>query len=249
MISRTPVSCRPTAVSASLLGGLVCVAAALALSAAPAWAAKCPRGVCAHGAASASVGAISEFPIATAIGRPTEITAGPDGNLWFTEQGGNKIGRITPSGTISEFTIPSAESEPYGIAAGHDGNLWFTEQGGNKIGRITPSGTISEFPTPRAPQPGVPGLTYGGFPQGIAAGSDGNLWFTEYVFGTIGRITPSGTISEFTIPSTESHPEGIAAGSDGNLWFTERRGEKIGRITPGGTIREFPIPAGGGQGS
>ncbi len=24
------------------------------------------------------------------------IVAGPDGNLWFTEGGGNKIGRITP---------------------------------------------------------------------------------------------------------------------------------------------------------
>jgi virginiamycin B lyase len=25
-----------------------------------------------------------------------DIVAGPDGNLWFTEGGGNKIGRITP---------------------------------------------------------------------------------------------------------------------------------------------------------
>jgi streptogramin lyase len=65
------------------------------------------------------------------------ITAGPDGNLWFTEYGGNKIGRITTAGSITEFAIPTANSGPTGITAGHDGNLWFTESNGNKIGRIT----------------------------------------------------------------------------------------------------------------
>jgi len=28
--------------------------------------------------------------------RPTDITTGPDGNLWFTESNGNRIGQITP---------------------------------------------------------------------------------------------------------------------------------------------------------
>src|SRR5687767_3030047 len=77
------------------------------------------------------------------------ITQGPDGNLWFTERLGNKIGRITPDGTITEFPVPTAFSEPWEIAAGPDGNLWFTEQFGHKIGRITPEGEITEFPLPR----------------------------------------------------------------------------------------------------
>jgi virginiamycin B lyase len=55
------------------------------------------------------------------------ITAGPDGNLWFTEYGGNKIGRITTAGVITEFPIPTDDSEPWGITSGPDGNLWFTE--------------------------------------------------------------------------------------------------------------------------
>src|ERR1700687_3194584 len=45
-------------------------------------------------------GTITEFPIPTAHSSPTEITAGPDGNLWFTESIG-KIGRITTSGAIT----------------------------------------------------------------------------------------------------------------------------------------------------
>ena len=52
---------------------------------------------------------------------PFTITAGPDGNLWFTEimtgQNGSvqagKIGRITPTGTLSEFSLPSANTFGY----------------------------------------------------------------------------------------------------------------------------------------
>ncbi len=80
-------------------------------------------------------GSITEFPLPTSP-KPEGITAGPDGNLWFTELYGNQIGRISPSGTISEFPLPTSGSGPSGITAGPDGNLWFTENVG-KIGRIT----------------------------------------------------------------------------------------------------------------
>src|SRR5215467_10562537 len=87
-------------------------------------------------------GTITEFPIPTSPGSPLAITAGPDSNLWFAEQEGNKIGRITPSGTITEFPIPTYNSIPKAITAGPDGTLWFTENGANKIGRIAPEGQI-----------------------------------------------------------------------------------------------------------
>jgi streptogramin lyase len=177
--------------------------------------------VCAPGALA---GAITEFPIPTAISGPNGITAGPDGNLWFTEEG--TIGRITPSGTITEFPIPTARSAAHGITAGPDGNLWFTDNYG-KIWRITPSGTITEFPF----------STAGSDPYGITAGPDGNLWFTEYTHEKIGRITPSDTITEFPIPTANSNPTEITAGPDGNLWFTEFDAGKIGRITLAGTTK------------
>src|SRR5438874_555681 len=77
------------------------------------------------------------FPIPSPSSNPTGITAGPDGNLWFTEIGANKVGRITTAGVITEFPLPARHSGPTGIAAGPDGALWFTEFYGNKIGRIT----------------------------------------------------------------------------------------------------------------
>jgi virginiamycin B lyase len=56
---------------------------------------------------------------------PAGITSGPDHNLWFTEQGQDKIGRITPTGTITEFPV-TPNSIPTVITSGPDGNLWFT---------------------------------------------------------------------------------------------------------------------------
>ena len=71
----------------------------------------------------------------------------PDGNLWFTENLGNKIGRITTGARSRSF--PSRRRRRLsGITAGPDGNLWFTEADGNKIGRITTAGVITEFPVP-----------------------------------------------------------------------------------------------------
>ena len=53
--------------------------------------------------------AITEFaPARRPTAGPTGITAGPDGNLWFTESGGDKIGRINPTDEAS----PSSPSRP-----------------------------------------------------------------------------------------------------------------------------------------
>ncbi len=85
-----------------------------------------------------------------AASQPRYIAAGPDGNLWFTEYGGNKIGKITTGGVITEFALPTAGSQPSGIALGPDGSLWFTEYAGNRIGRITTAGAITEIAVPTA---------------------------------------------------------------------------------------------------
>src|SRR5437870_8517656 len=100
--------------------------------------------------AHATTGDITEFPVPTASSESRGIAPGPDGSLWFTEEQGNHIGRISTSGAVTEFAVPTASSGPHGIAPGPDGNLWFTERGANKIGRVTTTGTITEFPVPTA---------------------------------------------------------------------------------------------------
>ena len=125
----------------------------------------------------------TEFSVPTASAGPYDIVTGPDGYLWFTEEVGNKIGRIGTDGTVTnEFSISAgvATPEPSGIAVGPDGNLWFVEANGNRVDRITPAGVITPFTVP----------TSNAFLEDIVAGPDGNLWFTEGGGNKIGRITP-----------------------------------------------------------
>ena len=164
---------------------------------------------------------VAEFSIPTANSTAFSITAGADGNIWFTETGGNKIGRISLAGAITEFSAPGA---PGGITAGPDGALWFTEIGGNKIGRMTTAGVITnEFAIP----------TPGAAVHEITTGSDGALWFAEAGTDKIGRITTSGVVTEFSTGlAAGSTPFDIVSGPDGALWFTEINGDKIGCIDP-----------------
>ena len=97
--------------------------------------------------------AITEFPVPTANADPSGITAGPDGNLWFTELTVGKIGMINPTThAISRVRHPHAVPSPAAITAGPDGNLWFTEIPRQaKIGEINPAThAITEYPIPYA---------------------------------------------------------------------------------------------------
>jgi streptogramin lyase len=235
-------------------------------------------------------GVVTEFPVRLASGYFATITAGRDGNLYFSESeqipngntAGAEIGRITTQGVVTEFAVPSSggitagpdgniwvtedgkiaqfvlDAKPVNsnvnqfavssgaetsqIATGHDGNLYFTETSANKIGRITPAGVVTEFAVPTAnAQPGT-----------ITAGPDGNVYFTETGFTSsgvlqIGRITPAGKISEFGLGGTVFEVGGITAGPDGNVYFsatTTNGFEAVGRITPTGKITLFTMPVG-----
>jgi streptogramin lyase len=158
------------------------------------------------------------------------IATGPDGNLWFTEETNNAVGRITPGAVITEFTAGFPTGSPRGIVTGPDGNLWVAQAGGDgAIARVTKTGVVTEFPVPTA-----------GDPNDIAVGPDGNLWYVDPAANVIGRITRDGSITEFTSGlSPASEPTAIAKGPDGNLWFTETATGRIGKITTAGTITEF----------
>src|SRR3954467_12232651 len=89
--------------------------------------------------------------------------------------------------------------------------------------------------------PGIPPGPLAATPIGIAAGPDGNLWFTEFNAARVGRITPAGVITEYSAGiSAHSEPLGITAGPDGNMWFTELDGQ-VGTITPAGLVHEIPV--------
>jgi virginiamycin B lyase len=106
-----------------------------------------------------------------------------------------------------------------------------------KVGAGAPAGSVSDYCFP--PFAG-PSHTI----EGLAAGPDGNLWFTEA--DHIGRLTPAGTMTEFARPTHEDRPGAIVAGPGGNLWFVAQAAKALGRITPRGDVTQFPLPPGNG---
>ena len=151
--------------------------------------------------------------------------------MWFTEEVGNRIGRITPSGGLRQFGLPGPDSGPAGIAAGPDGALWFVEDQANQVGRITTAGVLTEYPVP----------TPSSFPYAIAPGPDGAGGSPST------RPTRSGGSPwPASSPNTTCPPLGTRTGSrQGPM---ERCGSRsrldgINRITMAGVVTEFAVPS------
>jgi virginiamycin B lyase len=157
-----------------------------------------------------------------------DITAGPDGALWFSMY--SAIGKITTAGVVTSYT-GSSVSAAQGITVRPDNALWFTNDGNNSIGRITTAGVISSHGGDVSPGPS------------ITAGPDGALWFPNRGTDSIGRITTAGVITNYIDPRIVD-PEGITVGPDDALWFTndnfnDYADNSIGRITTSGVITTY----------
>lgn len=152
---------------------------------------------------------ISYVPITVPDVAVTDITTGPDGNLWFLTNGGESLNpdglaKMTTGGTFTPYPLadPGLLSD---IAPGPDGNVWYVRQNPDKIGRVTPSGVATEYDN-------------GGGKQfeGIAAGPDGAMWVTESLVNLVGRFTTTGTFTEYIV---HNQAHGITLGPDGALWL------------------------------
>lgn len=198
---------------------------------------------------------------------PSDIALGPEGDMWVSELGvadePGQVLRITPAGSTKKITVTQFESTEFceclvvgsrAVAAGPDRSMWFTDTALDTskkpfIGSIDESEQVVEHEIPLGPGPNEPVVS---IPTGIAPGPDETMWFTDQGHNSsgdnlIGRVSSSGAITEFALPSGAGRPTAIAEGADGNMWFTEPGLNRIGEITPSGTISEFPASSVGGS--
>jgi streptogramin lyase len=83
-----------------------------------------------------------------------------------------------------------------------------------------------------------------GSPASVAAGLDGNIWFTEPSASAIGKMTVSGIYTQYPC-SPCNDPWFMTPGPDGNLWFVENNGAYVDKLTTAGvTTRIAPITGG-----
>jgi streptogramin lyase len=194
----------------------------------------------------------------------------PDGNVWFTENGTSKIGKITPSGKVTEYAsvdpgpkdIIAWGSTPYFSSSNGisylrgNGEVAKILSGGGPTSITRGTGAASGFVWFVEPAENKVGkvaddgtflatysLPAGSQPADIVAGSDGNMWFTEAGTSKIGKVTEAGVLTEYSLPAG-SKPQSIAAGPDGNLWFSEPGSKKLGKITTAGAVTEYALPTG-----
>lgn len=163
---------------------------------------------------------------------------------------------------VTSLSIPAQAFASYGLAADHEGNLWFIGPNEHEIERLAPNGSITTVP-----------LTIPGTSQAltITAGPDGNIWVGENAYalvsgsngqywnGAILRITPSGSVTAFPLPPSDSpfvgngegvgpQPGALRVGPDGQIWYIlggvsfGDASERIEHITTDGRITRFPLP-------
>ncbi|HEY0396307.1 MAG TPA: hypothetical protein VGD01_17620 [Candidatus Elarobacter sp.] len=124
-----------------------------------------------------SDGLVSAFATSGAV---TSLTAGSDGNVWFTDRAG-KVGNVTPAGAVTEFAIPTYGDNAYKIVAAPDGTYWFTyghvppaDETLCRIGHATATGSITSYAIADCNT------------TSLAFGPDHNLWLTEFTRSRIG---------------------------------------------------------------
>src|SRR4030095_6225840 len=72
-------------------------------------------------------GRVTEWPVKTPDASLRGVTVAPDGDLWFTENFADRIGRMRPDGTVvGEYAIPAAGCGARAIIAIPDGRLFFS---------------------------------------------------------------------------------------------------------------------------
>ncbi len=142
--------------------------------------------------------AITEFPIPYASSVPDGITAGPDGNLWFTDYGNASIGVVTLTTNADHFVV--TQQPPASVTAGSPFGL--TVQAEDSSGNLDSSfnGTVT---VALASNPG--GATLGGTltvtaSSGVATFS--GLTLTKAASGyTLAGLQPAASIAWPPAPS------------------------------------------------
>ncbi len=166
------------------------------------------------------------------------ITAGPDGNLWFTEgsaatrSGGSPRPASSPSSRSPRPPVGPSASRPARTATSGS-----PKHDGNKIGRITPAGV--DHRVRRSPRAGSRPARHHGRP-----GRQPLVHRILLATRSGGSPPPASSPSSPSPPRPAAILLGITAGPDGNLWFTETDRQQDRADHPDRRHHRVPAPHG-----
>jgi streptogramin lyase len=160
------------------------------------------------------------------------MTAGPDGNLWFSGVYQNKkvveggYGFVTPSGASTLYSLPGNPTpQLVSITSGSDGNLWIADENG-AIDKVAPSnGALTTY-------------SVGGHPYAITSSSNVQV-YSDSSAAQLSTIDRNGKFTVYPAPQGE-HPAFLARKTDGSVLFVKPRNGRTHWNPPG---RKSPQPA------
>jgi streptogramin lyase len=165
-----------------------------------------------------ATGLFTQFPVP----EPADVAVDSGGRVWFTAPLAPGIGELNPA--TGAVTVTPTVRIPRQLTVASDGDIWFTArftpQG---VGELDPdTNNVREFPL----------VSVG--PEGIAASSDGPVWFTQTTKGNIARITENPDEVGITITEGKvvkgSEPFGITVAPEGDPWYTMMQANKIATL-------------------
>lgn len=151
--------------------------------------------------------------------RPDGVAVAPDGTLYITEYGSNRIRKVAPNGIITTIAGtgqatfggdggPATAARiyaPLSIILDPAGNIFFVDIGNYRIRKIATNGIITTVAgTGRCPVQsgdGGPATSADSCPGWLAFGPDGSLYFTDdgdgrfFGFSRVRKVAANGTIS------------------------------------------------------
>jgi virginiamycin B lyase len=143
------------------------------------------------------------------------MTFDGQGNIWFTSQGSNRVGRLDmESGEVDLITPWETPSNPYGIVMDDHGNPWVALLRTNMLARIDPN-TLELAYFEQA--------TEESRSRRLEWTSDGMAWYVDEPRGYLGRIdTATGEVEEWQTPGGPgSRPYALTKDDQGRLWLSE----------------------------
>jgi sugar lactone lactonase YvrE len=184
---------------------------------------------------------------------PSGLATDAAGNLYVCERGNMLLRKITADGNVTTLAgIPGVEgiqdgagasatfSYPEGMAIDATGNIFVTNQQ-NVLRKITPGGVVSTLPHVIQSA------------RSLAFDPAGNLYFSQFFWHSIRRITPAGQLEEFagqnftggTVDGPREsalfqNPAELAADATGNLWVAEGSYGNLRKISANGIVSSLP---------
>ena len=180
---------------------------------------------------------IREYEVPTPKSRPHDPAFAPDGSLWYTGQGANKLGRLDPkTGQFKEYPLKTPGSGPHGLVADREGKIWFTAISAGYVGRLDPSsGEVREYRASSHTEidPHTPVFDHNGI-----------LWFTNEETNYVGRLDPAtGQMTLAKSPTPHAVPYGIVVLPTNAPFFCEFGTNKLATVDPSAmTVHEYTLP-------